>query len=77
MRLVVNIGFIMQCVGLLNTKNIIPFAKIFSQLYYTPNEYAKYLVSINFTEIVLNLVKGKEIKENNVIFKIPVKKTIS
>jgi hypothetical protein len=62
---------------MLYVKNIIPFVKIFSVAYFSQNEYAKYLSGINFSEVVVNLIKGKDIKENNVINKVQVRKNIS
>jgi len=59
MKLAVDMDFIQQCVGMLNTKSILPFVKIFSFSCQLQPEYGKYLTQINFTEVVMNLMKGK------------------
>lgn len=62
---------------MLNVGNVIPFVKIFPAAYSSMGQYEKYLNSINFWEVVINLVKGKEIKENNIIRKVSIRKAIS
>lgn len=62
---------------MLYVKTIVPFVKIFSFAYFCQAEYAKYLSGINFSEVVVNLIKGKDIKENNVINKVQVRKNVS
>ena len=56
---------------------IMPFVKIFSNAPVLHIEYAKYLNSINLGEVVLNLMRSKEIKETNVIKKSETRKYLS
>jgi len=77
MKLAVDIEFMQQCVALLSTKMMMPFVKIFSAASVSHPEYAKYLTGINLGEVVLNLIKGKEIKETSVIKKAQTRKYVS
>jgi hypothetical protein len=77
MKVSVDLEFLQQCVALLNTKMMMPLVKIFGVAPTLHQEYAKFLASINFGEAVLNLIKGKEIKETSVIKKVQTRKTVS
>ena len=77
MKVTVDLEFMQQCVALLNTKMMMPLVKIFGVAPTLHQEYAKFLASINFGEAVLNLIKGKEIKETSVIKKVQTRKTVS
>lgn len=77
MKFSVDLEFMQQCVALLNTKMMMPLIKIFGVAPTFHQEYAKFLASINFGEAVLNLIKGKEIKETSVIKKVQTRKTVS
>ncbi len=77
MKFSVDLEFMQQCVALLNTKMMMPLIKIFGAAPTLHQEYAKFLASINFGEAVLNLIKGKEIKETSVIKKVQTRKTVS
>lgn len=77
MKVSVDLEFMQQCVALLNTKMMMPLVKIFGVAPTLHQEYAKFLASINFGEAVLNLIKGKEIKETSVIKKVQTRKTVS
>ncbi len=58
-KMAVDLEFMAQCVALLYTKNAVPFVKIFAHAYNAHADYAKYLTTINLSEVVLNLIKGK------------------
>jgi hypothetical protein len=56
---------------------MMPLVKIFGVAPTLHPDYAKFLASINFGEAVLNLIKGKEIKETSVIKKVQTRKIVS
>lgn len=59
LKIAVDLEFLQQCVALLPTKSVIPFAKIFTHAYNSHSEYSKFLTTINLSEVILNLIKGK------------------
>jgi hypothetical protein len=59
MKVHVDLEFLQQCVALLSSKMMMPLVKIFGIAPTLHQDYAKYLSSINFGEVVLNLIKGK------------------